>query len=100
MELKKCSEEELLLKIRENEKILDVSQIYMSNNLVGIVFATLKEMFKDSIIVKKCINCGMYFIPNARIDELYCDYPKGKGKTCRELGAISTYTERLNKIRL
>ena len=97
MELKKYSEEELLLKIRENEKILDVSQIYMSNNIAGIAFVTLKEIFKDNIIVKKCINCGMYFIPNARIDELYCDYPKEKGKTCRELGAISTYTEKLKQ---
>lgn len=97
MELKKYSEEELLSKIKQNEKVIDISQIYMSNNLVGIAFATLKELFKDNIIVKKCINCGMYFIPSARIDELYCEYPKIKGKTCRELGAISTYTEKLKK---
>ena len=30
----------------------------------------------------------MYFIPNSRLDEIYCDYPKTNGKTCREQGAI------------
>ena len=37
----------------------------------------------------------MYFIPSKRLDEIYCDYPKKKGKTCREKGAISAYNKRL-----
>ena len=39
----------------------------------------------------------MYFIPNSRLDEIYCDYPKAKGKTCREQGAILTYNKRLQE---
>ena len=36
----------------------------------------------------------MYFIPNSRLDEIYCDYPKGNGKTCREQGTALTYNKR------
>ncbi len=39
----------------------------------------------------------MYFIPNSRLDEIYCDYPKENGKTCREQGAILSYNKRLQE---
>ena len=39
----------------------------------------------------------MYFIPSSRLDEIYCDYPKEKGKTCREQGAVQAYNERLKQ---
>lgn len=46
---------------------------------------------------KLCQNCGMYFIPSSRLDEIYCDYPKANGKTCREQGAVQAYNERLKQ---
>lgn len=39
----------------------------------------------------------MYFIPSSRLDEIYCDYPKEKGKTCRAQGAVQAYNERLKQ---
>ena len=39
----------------------------------------------------------MYFIPNSRLDEIYCDYPKAKGGNCREQGAILTYNKHLQE---
>lgn len=39
----------------------------------------------------------MYFIPTSRLDEIYCDYPKEKGKTCREQGAALSYNKRLQE---
>ena len=39
----------------------------------------------------------MYFIPISKVDEIYCDYPKENSKTCRELGAFQSYTERLKQ---
>ena len=39
----------------------------------------------------------MYFIPNAKTDEVYCDYEKEGSKPCRELGAFQSYTERLKQ---
>ncbi len=39
----------------------------------------------------------MYFIPNSRLDEIYCDYQKENGKACREQGATLTYNKRLQE---
>ena len=39
----------------------------------------------------------MYFIPSFRLDEIYCDYPKTNGKTCRDQGAILSYNKRLQE---
>lgn len=32
---------------------------------------------------------------NSKVDEIYCDYPKDNSKSCRDLGAFQSYTERL-----
>ena len=45
----------------------------------------------------KCQNCGKYFIPIKKTDEIYCDYPKPSGKTCREQGASILYNKRLQE---
>ena len=37
----------------------------------------------------------MYFIPVKKVDEIYCDYPKENGKTCREKGAMATYNKKI-----
>ena len=39
----------------------------------------------------------MYFVPASKVDKIYCDYPKDNSKTCRELGAFQSYTERLKQ---
>ena len=40
----------------------------------------------------KCANCGRYFVPDGRSDQIYCSYPspQNKEKTCREIGAQIT----------
>lgn len=40
----------------------------------------------------KCANCGRYFVPVGRSDQIYCTYssPQNKEKTCREIGAQVT----------
>ena len=40
----------------------------------------------------KCANCGRYFVPDGRSDQIYCNYPspQNKEKTCREVGAQIT----------
>lgn len=71
---------------------------HKSNDISSICYAILEELSKiDNYPIKKCQNCGMYFIPNSRLDEIYCDYPKEKGKTCREQGAILSYNKRLQE---
>jgi len=97
IELEGYTEEELLERAKKDDKVIEISDIYKSDDIVALCFLTLVEIIKNNLIIKKCINCGMYFIPNSRIDEVYCEYSKGKDKTCREKGALLTYTERLKQ---
>ena len=71
-----------------------MSDTHKSNDLASICYAILEELSKiPNYPIKKCQNCGMYFIPNVKTDEVYCDYPKENSKSCRDLGAFQSYTE-------
>ena len=75
-----------------------MSDTHKSNDLSSICYAILEELSKTTNKpIKKCQNCWRYFIPNSRLDEIYCDYPKENGKTCRKIGAFQSYTERLKQ---
>ena len=46
--------------------------------------------------IRKCQNCGKYFIPDKRIDTLYCDNPSPKAPemTCKEYGTRRLWYEK------
>lgn len=78
--------------------LLSMSDTHKSSDLSSICYAILDELSKTSNYpIKKCQNCGMYFIPTSKVDEIYCDYAKENSKTCRDLGAFQFYTERLKQ---
>ena len=90
------SEYELLNTLKDENKVLAMSDTHKSNDLSSICYAILEELSKTpNYPVKKCQNCGMYFIPKAKTDEIYCEYPKEDSKPCRDLGAFQSYTQRL-----
>lgn len=97
-ELGNISENDLLKKLNEEGMLISMVNTHKSNDISSICYAILEELSKiDNYPIKKCQNCGMYFIPNSRLDEIYCDYPKENGKTCREQGAILSYNKRLQE---
>ena len=97
-ELFDVSEYELLEKLKNKTTIVSMVNTHKSNDLSSICYAILEELSKiNNYPIKKCQNCGMYFIPNSRLDEIYCDYPKPDGKTCREKGATLSYNKRLQE---
>ena len=76
--------------------VFSMRDTHMSNDLSSICYAILEELSKTpNYPIKKCQNCEMYFILNAKTDEIYCDYPKENSKPCKDLGAFQSYTERL-----
>ena len=88
------SEYELLEILQSKKQVLSMSDTHKSNDLASICYAILEELSKiPNYPIKKCQNCGMYFIPNVKTDEVYCDYPKENSKSCRDLGAFQSYTE-------
>ena len=90
------SEYDLLNTLKDTNKVLAMSDTHKSNDLSSICYAILEELSKTpNYPIKKCQNCGMYFIPKAKTDEIYCEYPKENSRPCRDLGAFQSYTERL-----
>ena len=97
-ELTGMSEQNLLESLKNKSMLISMQDTHQSNDLSSICYAILEELSKTTNNpIKKCQNCGMYFIPNSRLDEVYCDYPKGNKKTCREQGAMLSYQNRLKE---
>lgn len=98
LELSHLNDKQLLDNFKNNTMLISMIDTHQSNDLSAICYAVLEELVKTTNNpIKKCQNCGMYFIPSSRLDEIYCDYPKDKGKTCREQGAVQAYNERLKQ---
>ena len=98
LELSHLNDKQLLDSFKNNTMLVSMIDTHQSNDLSAICYAVLEELVKTTNNpIKKCQNCGMYFIPSSRLDEIYCDYPKEKGKTCREQGAVQAYNERLKQ---
>lgn len=98
LELSHLNDKQLLDSFKNNTMLVSMIDTHQSNDLSAICYAVLEEVVKTyNNPIKKCQNCGMYFIPSSRLDEIYCDYPKEKGKTCREQGAVQAYNERLKQ---
>lgn len=97
-EFENTSEYDILESLHTQNMLLSMSETHESTDLSSICYAILEELSKTpNYPIKKCQNCGMYFIPNAKTDEVYCDYEKENSKPCRELGAFQSYTERLKQ---
>ena len=60
--------------------------------------STFYQMLDRGYSIKKCKNCGKYFVPLNRSDTSYCDRPAlhDTSKTCREYAKYNNY---LNKTR-
>ena len=73
--------------LSETQRVYDVD---FSSTLVlpYIAVCSLLEVARANRIIKKCSNCGKYFIPENRSDTLYCDNycPQDQSMTCKEYG--------------
>ena len=72
---------------------------FMSNDYLNILFISLKQLLyiNGELLVKKCANCGKYFIPKTMHDTKYCDEIFKDNKTCKEIGRELAYKENLAK---
>lgn len=98
LELSHLSEKKLLENLKNKTMLVSMMDTHQSKDISAVCYAVLEELIKlNNYPIKKCQNCGMYFTPSSRLDEIYCDYPKANGKTCREQGAFQAYNERLKQ---
>lgn len=93
---------QLIEGIKNKNQKLELHNVYISKNLTSICFAVLDQIVRhENLQIKTCLNCGRYFIPNYRQNEIYCDLANvDQSPTCKEKGAGEQYRKNLenNKI--
>lgn len=75
------------------EKAVICFNSYEIVDLSSICLGSLQEIFNDGHIIKKCPNCGRYFVPFSRSDTVFCDEkaPQDTSRTCKEYGNYMSY---------
>ena len=64
---------------------------FESNDIIQTFIIELFEMAEiESTAIKKCKNCSKFFVPDNRVDELYCNSIYENNKTCKEVGPFRT----------
>lgn len=76
------------------ELIDDVfTEVLTPNNIYDILDFQLRACVKQGIKMRRCKNCGRYFAVTGHGATEYCGrVADEKGRTCREVGAINTWT--------
>ena len=75
----------------ETQRIVSKANINSSyfvecTDIIQTLLIELLEIAKLNIEIKKCRNCGKFFVPDNRSDEIYCSNIFENGKTCKEIG--------------
>ena len=93
------SYDNIVNKLENGELSIKKHNVYTSERLSNILYVILEQIVQvPNLPIKQCQNCGKYFIPSSRQDEVYCEFPDEKGKTCKEKGALQTYKKNLESI--
>ncbi len=71
---------------------------YKIEDFEDFIVASLSEIFGRNKTIKKCKNCGKYFIPK-KSDASYCDSlsPQDVSKTCKDFARTNNHNIRLKK---
>lgn len=74
-----------IAKVVKTENLLPYN--YLCKNIIPTFVIELLELTTiENIEIKRCKNCGKFFVPENRSDELYCSNIFENGKTCKEVG--------------
>lgn len=85
-----------IAKVNKN-RILPIPYTFESNDICQLLIIELQEIVcMDKFEIKKCKNCGNYFVPEKRTDELYCNNIYEDGRTCKEIGSFKVKQKMIN----
>jgi hypothetical protein len=76
----------------------NMSNFHLSDSL-SAVCTSLYYLLDRGYTIKKCSNCGKYFVPFNRSDTIYCDRPspQDSNRTCKEYGAEKLWYDKLKQ---
>lgn len=66
---------------------------YTVSNYFSMICLDISNTYSKNISIKQCVNCGRFFIPSKRSDEIYCDRINENGRTCKDVGYSSKIKE-------
>ena len=74
----------------------EVVELYEINTIDDLLRFEFIKMIERDIFIKKCKNCGHFFMPRRRIDAEYCDRViEGSQRKCSEIGAMLRYERKV-----
>jgi len=69
---------------------------YKCSSLEEILYLEFEKMLELDLRIKKCKNCGRYFILKGNYQTEYCDRTmKGETQTCQNIGATTKYAKKV-----
>ena len=69
---------------------------YEVNDISQLLHLEVLFMINSKIVIKKCKNCGKYFVVNDR-KKAYCDRVYESGKTCSAIGSKRSFQKKMEK---
>jgi len=85
--------EDLLSQIAESN--LSTYSFYTSTDLIALVFCEFDYLCAENFGVKRCVNCGNYFLPFSN-RSIYCSRISPQtGKACKDTAAATTYRQKV-----
>ena len=90
----KMIEKDSIKEIKNNK--YEIREVYEIDNFYNLLFLELYWILQEKTYLKKCKNCGKYFITN-NSSVIYCDNVYEDNKTCREIGASKVFIKNLEK---
>jgi len=69
----------------ENDLLMPV-EVYSFTSYQDFILFTIFKTLSSNIKFHKCKNCGKYFVPTTKSNEIYCTRIYKNNKTCRDIG--------------
>lgn len=76
---------------------INSSYFFECTDIIQTILVELLEIAKLNIEIKKCRNCGKFFVPDNRSDEIYCSNIYENGKTCKEIGHFKVQQKKIQE---
>lgn len=77
-------------------KAPEIAELYEISNIKDLLRFEFIKMIEHDIFIKKCKNCGRFFIPRRRADAEYCERTYADtNRKCSEIGATLRYERKV-----
>ena len=76
---------------------IDYKEVYEPFNIRDFLFLEFTKMIESNLKMRKCDNCGRYFILKGNYNTRYCDRIfEGEKRTCQAIASANNYSEKVN----